>query len=888
MNATWSLALASLKRQRRSGLLLLGTVVLSTVFLVCMCLVGSSAINSATEARLDMYGEQKVIVWGNPEADKYMPDFLETFNVWNRHGVLKNYASFEGLGSKTLHIGSLDPAAAEMLRIELVSGKMPESPGQAAIEVGTARLLGQDISLGDKISLETSLGTVELTVCGIVENYAAVKNLEGSNGGDGFSLYPTVLVSELPGYPFEGNALETAYLLDSDITDFYLLSSALPEGFQQAFNTAAYPGGFSVGGFDIAESTSITLSGMVLIGGIILVCTASVTMNGFLMSVDRRRRQISLLRCIGATRRQAMNVIMAEAAILVAVGLPLGLCTGVGTSFLAVKLFSALQNTDILWHFEWWTLPLASALCIVCVLISTLVPAAKASKQPPIVAASPSLAARKRRRKSPGRPVGALGMMWISVKNSPGRTIMTGLTFSLVIIVAGVAALISETLGDRGYSTPDVSISPEANGISYSGEEFEMHHAPFFVNYEALTRYYSLPLELPAGISRDIELSCSWCYIEPRFAVSVKKADFDGYLNGFFVYDSKLLPVELGEINPDGIIGIPTGSYPHASAHEKYGIDPDRYLLSTYIFSVSPELLSRLEANVVSGRIDIDAIMRGDEVILTLPNYEANYDEYPFHLAHSILGSGRENVLENGIFYENRTWAAGDTLELTWVNIGLDGKETVETREVTVGATVAEGLSAYGMPGQIFGLYVGTETLNSIGAPHAIRDMTLYFPDDADIANGEEQVINWLNERYPALRTETQTDVNLAEQQQRRLILGLVAMVISCLVALGLLGLVNTASVRINSRATQINRLRSIGMTKAQVMLMLTGEGGIIGIAAAAVGSGITRLILPIITETWRYPAIAPTIAIASAACITLAVATVFVPAREVLKGHRS
>ena len=880
MNAQFRIAFGCLKKQRRSSLLLLGTVILSTAFLVCMCIVGSSSIHTSTQTRMDIYGEHKATLWGSGENTE---EFLSALPVWSEQGKIELHGYFRGIDGKVHSLGSADGISRKLLRIKLSEGRMPQTEGEAVLEKSMARQLGlESLSLGDDVllRLETPSGETKdviLSVCGIAENFSAVKNNELSDSAT-ISVIPSVLIADTPLPP-----VDTVWLLNSENDDFYELSSYLPKTEGSRFNSASYPHGYdSIGGSRISEETAMTVATMAIVGGLILVCTATVTANGFIMSADRKNRQMSLLRCIGATKKQAFGIIAAEGVLLLGAGLIPGLILGTAVSGLAVKIFSSLSKTELIWKFTPAALPLAAVLCTVCVLAATVIPAFRASRRPPIFAANTGIPVKKRKNRSAGRPLGVFGIAAVSLRNTPGRSIMTGLVFSLVIIVSGVTVLIVELNRDNGFSSPDVSVSPEASSISYEGNESHMHSAPFFVHHEALTRYLTVPTELPQKINAEMEFACTWSYVEPRFAVSIPKDEFDDYLNGFFIYDAKKLA--LPENAAEGTVGIPTGTYPFLSNQTQYGIGEDEYLLHTYVFSCSDELLLRLAPKLVSGKIDLKAIKRGDEVILTVPNYEIDYSEYPFGQSTRILGSAEDSPYIEGRVFKNENWTAGDRILLTWVNIAKDGTPTLCRKEVTVGATVRDGLSEYGMPGQVFGIYTATDTLNAISAPHTIRNMKLYFPIDTEIEQGEEDVILWLSENYPSLKTTTKTEVNQSELQIQRMIVGIMATVIACLVSLGFLGLVNTASVRVNSRSHQLGLLRCIGATKRQIILMLAGEGGVIGFCAAALGIAVCRLLFPLLTENWRFASIGVTLAVSSAVTVFLAAGTVFFPSLKILR----
>ena len=882
MNAIFRIASCSLKKQRRSSILLLGTVILSAAFLVCMCTVGASSIYTTKETRMDIYGEYKAVLW---DTDEYTEEFLSLYPTWSEKGKTELFGYFESIDGNTHSVGSADEVSLKLLRVRLIEGRMPASPNEAVFEKSTARLLGlESISVGDEVLITLVSKTGEqkdiiLSVSGICENFSAVKNNELSDGRT-VTVVPSILTSNLEFAP-----MDVVWFLNSENEDFYALGPNLPSTVSRSFNSATYPNGYnSVGTKNYDEEISMAVSTMAIVGGLILVCTATVTMNGFIMSVDRQSRQMSLLRCIGATKKQAFGVIAAEGLILLGIGLIPGLCLGAIVSRFAVLLFSEISKAELIWHFAPWSLPLAALLCSVCVLVSTLLPALRASRRPPIFAANPKLSFRKRKRKTAGKPLGVWGLTAVSVKNSLGRNIMTGLVFSLVIIVSGVAALIIEMNRDSIYSMPDVEVSPASTSISYEGEESKMIDAPFFVHYEALTRYLTLPTNLPQEINSELDFACTWSYIEPRFGVSVHKDDFDDYLNGFFIYDGEKLSLPESE-TIDGLVhGMQTGTYPYLSAQTSYGISRDEFLLHTYVFSCSDELLLRLSPKLTSGKIDLEAIRRGDEVILTVPSYEIDYSNYPYGMSTYILGDSEDSPYVEGNIFKNENWTAGDKLTLTWVNIDTDGTPTLYRKKVTVGATVEVGLSQYGMPSQVFGIYVLTDTLNNISAPHTIRELNLYFPLDTEIEVGEEEVTTWLSENYPSLRVRSKTEVNQAEQQLQRMTVGIIATVISCLVSLGFLGLVNTVSVRVHSKSHQLGLMRCIGMTKTQILIMLSSEGASFGIGAAILGCIVCRILFPILTEGWRYPSIGVTLAISSVLTVLIAAGTIFIPALKVLR----
>ena len=92
-----------------------------------------------------------------------------------------------------------------------------------------------------------------------------------------------------------------AWLLNSPSESYAVLSGSLLEKVTLANNDAVYPQISYFGGTNSQLRDTIGISA--LIGGMVLVCMMVILLNDFLMSVDRRKHQLSLLRCIGATKK---------------------------------------------------------------------------------------------------------------------------------------------------------------------------------------------------------------------------------------------------------------------------------------------------------------------------------------------------------------------------------------------------------------------------------------------------------------------------------------------------------------------------------------------------------------------------------------------------------
>src|SRR5690606_24239760 len=114
--------------------------------------------------------------------------------------------------------------------------------------------------------------------------------------------------------------------------------------------------------------------------------------NAFNISMMERINQFGLLRSVGASPRQIKGIVIKEALIMSAIGIPIGLFCGV----LAMKIVMAFikniqfEDFDFFQNFKVVVAPMAliisSVLGLITVYLSALGPAKKAANISPIEA----------------------------------------------------------------------------------------------------------------------------------------------------------------------------------------------------------------------------------------------------------------------------------------------------------------------------------------------------------------------------------------------------------------------------------------------------------------------------------------------------------------------
>ena len=119
------------------------------------------------------------------------------------------------------------------------------------------------------------------------------------------------------------------------------------------------------------------------IAAISLAVAGILIMNVMLIAVTQRRREIGLLKALGATGRQIRLALVTEAVLLAIGGAAVGLAVGQLGRYLAVQLYPAIP-----FQAPWWALIAAPATAVITAVLFTLVPARRAARLDPVQALS--------------------------------------------------------------------------------------------------------------------------------------------------------------------------------------------------------------------------------------------------------------------------------------------------------------------------------------------------------------------------------------------------------------------------------------------------------------------------------------------------------------------
>ncbi|HKS98669.1 MAG TPA: ABC transporter permease, partial [Rugosimonospora sp.] len=261
---------------------------------------------------------------------------------------------------------------------DVVSGRVPASAGEAALDQGTAQRIGYH--LGDPVTvLDTGQGKHRLTLVGLVgfgtsKQYAdqavvvltpdAMAALTGATG------YQQVVATAAPGVS------QTA--LTARVRAALPATDVVGTGARYQHDLAN----------NAINQVDPFLTILLVFAIIACVVAAFVIYNTFNILVAQRSRELALLRCVGAARAQVFGSVLVESAAVGLIGALAGIALGLGIGY---GLFSGLNalGAPLPAHALVLTprpVLVALLLGLAVTMASALVPAARATRVPPLAA----------------------------------------------------------------------------------------------------------------------------------------------------------------------------------------------------------------------------------------------------------------------------------------------------------------------------------------------------------------------------------------------------------------------------------------------------------------------------------------------------------------------
>ncbi|MBQ7134602.1 MAG: ABC transporter permease, partial [Ruminococcus sp.] len=405
MNIFNKVTLQSLKKNRTRTIVTIIGIILSAAMICAVTTFASSIYNYALDNAIYVDGD-----WHGSAEDIDS----KTYERIKDDSKIKSYVYAQQLGYSKIEdcknenkpylflLGASD-SFNEMMPVHITSGKYPTSSSEIIIPEHLFENGGVELKIGD--TLQLALGVRMLDGYPMSQNnpfYVYDENNEAVPSGETLTVketrsYKIVGFYERPSFEnYTAPGYTAITIADKQISEKYsynvwfkmnetkdvysfIEDNKLPG--KTNSSVLRYSGVSRYTGFN-----SMILSLSIIVISLIMLGSISLIYNAFSISVAERTKQFGLLSSVGATKKQLRRMVVSEALMVSAIGIPLGILAGVGgigiTLFFVGNKFEALIGYPIPLKLSVSVLSLVIAVVIalLTVLISAIVPSKRATK----------------------------------------------------------------------------------------------------------------------------------------------------------------------------------------------------------------------------------------------------------------------------------------------------------------------------------------------------------------------------------------------------------------------------------------------------------------------------------------------------------------------------
>ena len=764
-------------------------------------------------------------------GDSFSPDVVSTVRrtrgvaaaspALRRPVTLPTPAGSTGPAPK-LDVAGVDPTTAGLVRqYQMTSGRFIQ-PGDDARPTAKAAVVSQEfaaglkLKVGDRFTIPTSRGQAQLEVVGI----------HATAGAD------QIIVSL--------QTAQYAFVLPNRINavDLALAAGADHDGVGRDLESAlgpAYRAGRPAQSTDILGSLEAGIIGLNLFGVLTLFMGAFLVYNTFRTSVVERRRDVGMLRAIGATRRTVVSLVMIESIAQGIVGTALGL--GLGYLFAAggiaamsamMSQFMAVRVSAVLLTPTAFALAIGLGLGIT--LLAGLLPALAAGRVPVLAALRPNASEESggagRRRAVVGGGIAGLGLLGLLSGNMGAA----GLGACLVLVGLVVLAPAAVRPVARACR-PALDFAFASEGRLAEGN---------------LTRQTGRAAVTASAMMIGLAIVVA----ASGLLTSIETA-FTGFLEKSLAADVIILPPAL------------------ALWGDQMGIDPEFESRLGRIPGVG-RWASLRYAGAQVGEETVQVLAFDPE---TYPKISALTFDQGDESAYAELNSGRTAIV-NGVLAGIAQVKVGDSIRIRTPD-GLRSYRIV-------------GVGGDYLAAKVNTVYVSQKNLATDF--HKTEDVIVLanLSPGADPAQVRDRLDDLVGD-YPQVTLHWGAEWRAEQKEVLSASFSGLYVILTVLILPSLLGLLNTLAVGVLERTREIGLLRAIGATRRQIRrtvlaesLLMGATGAALGLLAGlALGYALVTLMGASMTTQIRYSFPLAGLVGALAAALLIAVLASLLPARQ-------
>lgn len=538
----------------------------------------------------------------------------------------------------------------------------------------------------------------------------------------------------------------------------------------------------------VAEALGFFTSALLGFAAVSLLVGSLIIWNTFSILVAQRTRELALMRAVGASRRQVMGSVVIEAlvigAIAAALGLLLGLAVAAGLQALLAAVGLEVPTTTPQLGLR--TVLAAFLVGVGVTVVAALLPARQATKVAPIAAL--------RAVDAPVKPMGltrviigvaltllgAAALVWAMIVEAQLLTAAVGMVLALagvLTIAPALASLVTRAVGAVAARMGGVTAQLARRNALRNPKRTANTAVALMIGLALVSAVTVVADSMKASVTEVLETSS-----RSEFMIKAAAMTAPGV--------PTQLAAELREV--DGVEAI---SQLRVSTVQVDGA-------TTMAGAVNPDAIEKTA----------DLQVSGGEI--------ADLDD--------------RSVFVSDDAAEEKGWAIGDTIEITYPQTGAQEFEIVGTFANTA---------------LIGSHYLVTLAADEANTGNLIDAAVLIALEDGVDPEDAQPRLEAVTDRYPNAALNDAEGFTESQMQTVDQMLAVVTMMLLLAVVIALLGIVNTLALSVFERTRELGLLRAVGMTRSQVRALVRWEavfvallGGLLGaLLGLAAGAALAR-----------------------------------------------
>ena len=743
----------------------------------------------------------------------------------------------------SLYLGYYDTTGTELLCLSPTAGRLPENPGEIALEPSALEVLELEKAIGDTVELSVIPvdGVAEMRTFSIVGFLPEKSQHQDVVDKSGLNQFPAIVTCEAEHAFATGRVgvhrvmkLKKGVSLSTALARFWerYMRPELVTAMYGLTVTGAHTQVYNAGEMFWADRELMELISMaaVLAGALILSCGIGISgaMDGVL---SKRREEIGVLRALGATRRQIRRMYGRENLILALVISPLALIAGC----IAVWVLSLMMPNLLRFGLKLWLIIPIIAFSVITILLSGYLPLVRASKLMPMsVIRDTQMLRRSRKVKSKTIFSAPRLMAARQVRLNPTRQLGTSVLIGLMLLCC--ALLCSIIAGFRYYAMQDFATFRIADDGSSMGTYVELYtREP--MSPQSLRQIKELDHVEYIELEREMPI-----YVELPQTPSYAK--LNSMNTQFGMLDDKTFTITMNTLGQNKEWYMDNRDRERSEYLEfkkDYGFEGEAYRTAIITIDPTRKNLDALAEFLGEGSIDAAALDSGSTVLVYAPDIwvkQHDLGSYSFYTSKEELESDPYEGYVS-ISVENDCFYAGQSLDLTQLyRTEENGPVNRNDKTVQVSGILKE------LPEKLHWLWSSTAIittergLEAMGLRMEELQTISVYTDELTEQQEEhlERQLTAILRRTGGYTLENQAaEMRESVQENQRMLLMFVCIIIVFFsVAVGMI--VSSVTRQLHHEGRTIGMLRAVGADEKAILGCYSGQLG----AAIFGGLGVT------------------------------------------------